>query len=393
MAGIYIHVPFCGSRCIYCDFYSTTQGPEQQEAYVSALCNELSAPLPVADAGTHVSTVYFGGGTPSRLTPAQIGRILRGIGRRFHVAADAEVTLEMNSDDVEAFFSHQSDILRKQGGVDSLAVNRISLGVQTFDDNTLHLLRRRHDAAGAVQAVRHLQQLGFDNISIDLIYGLPGQSLAQWEHDLDTAFGLGIQHLSAYALSYEPGTPLWRMREQGVVRESTEEDTITMYQRLCQRAQEAGFDHYEISNFALPGFHSRHNSSYWHQIPYYGYGPGAHSYDGLATRWANHPSLSAYINYWGNPVFGDSVAEPPRLIEHLTEDERFDEFVMCGLRIQEGIDLQRLQEQFGPSRLSALIASAQPYLRSGNLALHNHYLHLTPQSLMISDAIIRELMA
>ena len=391
MAGIYIHVPFCGSRCIYCDFYSTTQGPEQQEAYVCALCNELAAPLPVSDFETKVGTIYFGGGTPSRLTPVQIDRILTAIGQRFNVAPDAEVTIEMNPDDVSTFI-HAAPALFSPSH-DRIAFNRVSLGIQTFQDSILSFLHRRHNATQAIAAVKTLRLAGIQNISIDLIYGLPGQTLASWEHDLDVAFQLGVQHLSAYALSFEQGTPLWLMQEQGTVCEADEQLSVAMYKRLCQRAEQAGFVHYELSNFALPGFHSRHNSSYWHNIPYYGYGPGAHSYDGVATRWSNKPSLSTYLHYWNRPVLDEGTAETPCLIEHLTEDECFDEFVMCGLRIREGIDLQRLPEQFGASRRSTLITSAQPYLRSGDLALHDQHLHLTPQSLMISDAIIRELMA
>ena len=270
----------------------------------------------------------------------------------------------------------------------------------------LRFLRRRHDAETAINAVGQLQEAGIHNISIDLIYGLPGQTMELWQRDLDIAFSLGIQHLSAYALSYEEGTALWHMRQQGSICETDEETMVNMYELLCQRAQAAGFDHYEISNFALPGFQSRHNSSYWTGTPYLGFGPGAHSYDGLSTRWSNHPDLDTYLAYWGSPT-APTVATPagrvaggfpagspsPRSIEHLTEAERYDEFVMCGLRTRQGIDLEALEARFGHQRHAYLLRMAAPHLNAGTLALSGHHLHLTQKSLMTSDDVMSDLMA
>ena len=461
MAGIYIHVPFCASRCIYCDFYSTTQGPEQREAYVRALCREIgngqwtmdpshphrgldprslpsrtansqqpTANSPLGPKGrfferseseelvnsstrqlVNLSTIYFGGGTPSQLTPSQIRTILRAIASRFDIAPDAEVTIEMNPDDVTTFFAHDADLIHHDKETDAFPhINRVSLGIQSFDDTTLRLLRRRHDAAKAVEAVQFLQELGIRNISIDLIYGLPGQTMSAWEHDLDSAFSLGVQHLSAYALSIEEGTPLWHMRNEGSVLETDDETSVAMYQRLCQRAKEAGFEHYEISNFALPGYHSRHNSSYWIGQPYYGFGPGAHSYDGRATRWANRPDLDAYISYWENCPLSTANSQQPtansplgpkgRLtlqelssIEHLSDDDLYNEAVMCGLRTCQGIDLSPFESRFGAARTSYLQRMAAPHLASGALAITNGHLHLTQKSLMTSDDIMSDLMA
>lgn len=376
-AALYIHIPFCRSRCAYCDFFSTTREAEMP-AYVQALCHEVEArrsELPHA----RVRTIYIGGGTPSLLSPTLLHQILNTVYANYEIDSDAEVTMEMNPDD-------PVDVARLRH------INRVSLGIQTFDDDLLRLIRRRHDSASAIQAVRHLQAAGIRNISIDLIYGLPGQALAQWEHDLDTAFSLGVQHLSAYALSYEEGTLLTRWRDEGRIREASDELSVEMYQRLCQRAREAGFEHYEISNFALPGFQSRHNSSYWTGIPYLGFGPGAHSYDGLRMRRANLPDLNKYLSFYSSPRGGHEGAAPCSY-EQLSDPDLHDEAVMCGLRTREGIDLQQFLARFGQSRLDTLLTNAAPHLSAGRLILAADHLHLAEHALMTSDDIMSDLMA
>lgn len=401
--GIYVHVPFCRSRCAYCDFFSTIR-EEMAASYVEALCREITTrrhELPHA----HVRTIYFGGGTPSLLSPALLRQVLETIYEHYDVDADAEVTLEMNPDDWPFTVSpckgeevsaarDDSDLtaLLHQGTAGKGRFNRVSLGIQSFDDALLRLVRRRHDAATAIQVVRALQHEGIDNISIDLIYGLPGQTMAQWEHDLDTTFSLGVQHLSAYALSYESGTLLTRWRDEGLVREVTDEQSVKMYEHLCQRAREAGFEHYEISNFARPGFHSRHNSSYWTGAPYLGFGPGAHSYDGLRTRRANRPSLDDYLR---GPI--------PYDLEVLTDDELYDEAIMCGLRTSRGIALHDIEHRFGPDRLLDLMHMAEPHLAAGRLILDcaspstssssATHLRLAESAIMISDDIMSDLMS
>ena len=367
--SLYVHIPFCRSRCAYCDFFSTTREAEK-EAYVKVLCNEIverSHEL----LSTRVRTIYIGGGTPSQLSPTLLQQILECVYDNYEVDAEAEVTVEMNPDDIdpsptlpglapnpspkgEGNFWKGAECLESRLG----PVNRISLGIQTFDDDLLRLIRRRHDSATAIRAVKALQAAGVDNISIDLIYGLPGQTMAQWEHDLDLAFDLGIQHLSAYALSYEAGTPLTRWRDEGRICEVDDELSVAMYERLCQRARQTGFEHYEISNFALPGRHSRHNSSYWQGVPYLGFGPGAHSYDGLRTRRANRPSLDDYLR---GPI--------PYDLEVLTDDELYDEAVMCGLRTSRGIALHDIERRFGPDRLHYLLHMAEPHIAAGRLIL------------------------
>ena len=388
MAGLYVHIPFCKSRCIYCDFYSTTREAEQ-EAYVDALCqeirtrrHELTAP---AEGLVRVHTIYIGGGTPSLLSTQQLARIFQTIHENYAVEEDAEVTVEMNPED-SVNLAQQREI------------NRISLGIQTFDNGLLRFLRRRHSAERAVEAVRSLQAAGIHNISIDLIYGLPGQTLQQWEHDLDVAFSLGVQHLSAYALSYESGTPLWQLRQQGRVEEVSDEVSVEMYRRLCERARQAGFEHYEISNFALPGFHSRHNSSYWTGEPYLGFGPGAHSFDGVRTRRANAPDLRKYIEDSppALPVREGAVCPEGHAhgsFEILSDSELYDEMVMCGLRTRRGINLHRLLDRFGQQRYDYLLRCARPHLTAQRLAITDGHLHLTESALMVSDDVMSDLMA
>ena len=384
MAGLYVHIPFCKSRCIYCDFYSTTREAEQ-EAYVGALCREIRErrhELPAeADGRVCARTIYIGGGTPSLLSPAQLARIFGCIRENYAVADGAEVTVEMNPEDVVV-----DEALSLAGGLANGTFNRVSLGIQTFDDDLLRLLRRRHSAERAVEAVKSLQLVGAQNISIDLIYGLPGQTLELWERDLDVAFSLGVQHLSAYALSYEEGTPLWRMRQRGEVQEAADELSVRMYERLCQRAREAGFEHYEISNFALPGYHSRHNSSYWTGEAYLGFGPGAHSFDGRRTRRSNHSSLSNYLS-------ASRGGEVPHDVEVLSDEELYEEAVMCGLRTCRGVDLAEIGHRFGRQRLDYLLQQASSHLRGGRLAIEHEHLRLTEAALMISDDVMSDLMA
>lgn len=348
-------------------------------AYVEALCRELRG-RQAELAHEHVNTIYFGGGTPSLLPSSLLQRVLDNIYACYRVAEDAEVTLEVNPDD----------------SVDASAfgrINRISLGVQTFDDELLRLIRRRHDSATAIQAVRRLQDAGIKNISIDLIYGLPGQTMKTWERDLDQAFALNVQHLSAYALSYEEGTLLSRWRQEGKIQEASDELEVRMYELLCERSREAGFEHYEISNFARPGFHSRHNSSYWTGIPYAGFGPGAHSYDGARTRRANRTNLTRYLQLMSQEDTDPMTDECLAAFERLSTADLYDEAVMCGLRTRRGIDLEQLEKRFGQERLQELLQQAEEHLHQRRLKLIGSHLRLTEKSLMISDDIMSDLMA
>lgn len=390
MPGIYIHVPFCESRCAYCDFYSTTL-LRHRTAYVDAVCRELALRLPeLQDAP--IETIYFGGGTPSTLTIEELRRILMKApsnsprrGRNLESAMHesplfgrglGEATLEANPDDLTEEYVQ---------GLRTLPFNRVSIGIQSFHDRTLRLVGRRHTAQEAIEAVRRCQRSGLTNISIDLIYGLPGETLDDWVYSLDQAIALGVPHISAYHLTYEEGTRLWRMKEQGIVSPIDEEHSIRAFELLREKLLAAGYEHYEISNFAQPGYHSRHNSSYWQGIPYIGIGPGAHSYDGTDRRW----NLSSLTDYIATP----EGKEVPHEVEHLTTEERYDERIITELRTACGIDLTSLLADFGERYHTHCLRCATPYINRGQL-IHtaDNHLRLTPESIFISDAVMRDLL-
>ena len=388
MAGIYIHVPFCESRCAYCDFYSTTL-LRHRSAYVDTVCRELQLRLGELQ-GSPIETIYFGGGTPSTLRIEELSTILTslrnfqlssltlaplGVDLRFNFQL-AEITLEANPDDLTEEYVQ---------GLRSLPFNRVSIGIQSFHDRTLKLVGRRHTAQEAIDAVLRLQRAGLTNISIDLMYGLPGETLEDWTYSLEQAIALGVPHISAYHLTYEEGTRLWRMKEQGIVSPIDEEQSIRAFELLREKLLAAGYEHYEISNFALPGYHSRHNSSYWKGIPYIGVGPGAHSYDGSNRRW----NLSSLTDYIATPP-GEDV---PHEVEHLSTEERYDERIITELRTARGIDLTSLLADFGERYHAHCLRCAAPYIHRGQL-IHtaDNYLRLTPESIFISDAVMRDLL-
>lgn len=370
MKGLYIHVPFCHSRCIYCDFFSTTSGKEQREQYVQTLCKEIGERRNYGGA-PRLASIYLGGGTPSTLSAEQLALIFQTIGQHYSLCPDAEITLEANPDDVVPSFVE---------AIKALPINRVSLGIQTFDDEILKLLRRRHSTAQAKEAVRLLHSSGIENISIDLIYGLPGQGMDHWEADLEQMAQLPIAHLSAYALIYEEGTPIEKMRQRGTVKEAAEELSLAMYRRLISKTREMGMKHYEISNFAMPGLEAKHNSSYWDNKPYVGCGPGAHSYDGTRRRF-NLPELNAYCN--GDIRF---------TTEELTPEERFNERIMTALRTCQGLNLSELESEFSHERRNALLESAASYIRKGLMAVDNERLLITQEGIFLSDMIISDLM-
>ena len=377
MPGIYIHVPFCESRCAYCDFYSTTL-MRHRSAYVDTVCRELQLRLPELQ-GVPIETIYLGGGTPSTLTIEELSSILTSL-RNFHLSSFnfqlAEITLEANPDDLTEEYVQ---------GLRTLPFNRVSIGIQSFHDRTLRLVGRRHTAQEAIEAVHRCQRMGLTNISIDLMYGLPGETLDDWAYSLDQAIALGVPHISAYHLTYEEGTRLWRMKEQGIVSPIDEEQSIRAFELLHEKLLAAGYEHYEISNFALPGYHSRHNSSYWQGIPYIGIGPGAHSYDGTNRRW----NLSSLTDYIATPE-GEDV---PHEVEHLTTEERYDERIITELRTARGIDLTSLLADFGDRYHTHCLRCATPYIHRGQL-IHtaDNHLRLTPESIFISDAVMRDLL-
>ena len=371
--ALYIHVPFCEKRCIYCDFYSTTSGSEVRQRYVEALCRELITQRELMGAG-EVKSIYFGGGTPSQLSIGELAQIFQTIRLHYTVNPQAEITFEANPDDVTN---------ERVGAWQQLGINRVSLGVQTFDDDLLTVLRRRHTAAQAREAVRALTEGGLTNVSIDLIYGLPLQSLARFTQDLAEAFALPITHLSSYALSVEDGTSLSRMVARGELTPADDELCLACYEALMDAASQAGFTHYEISNFAREGYHSRHNTAYWDGTPYLGCGPGAHSYDGKDRRWYNLPHLANYLQ---------SPGTPPQEVETLSVDEQYDDLLFTALRTRRGLSLQTVAYRFGIHRLDYLRRQAERQLAVGNLEEENGVYRLTRKGIFISDTIISDLM-
>lgn len=368
MAGLYVHIPFCKSRCVYCAFYSTTNH-EMAERYVSALCHELDIRSDYCD--PKWQTVYLGGGTPSTLTHDQLQRLFSHI----DCTHSTEITIECNPDDLTPEFATL---------LSTLPVNRVSMGAQTFDDARLRFLRRRHSAADVSRAVENLRNAGIDNISIDLIYGFPDETLSQWDDDITTALSLKVEHLSAYCLSYEEGTPLYRLLNEGKIQEADDELTRTMYYHLIDRLADAGYEHYEISNFALPGRRAKHNSSYWNSTPYMGIGAAAHSFDGKSRQW-NAADLPIYIK----EVENENI---PFERETLNTPERYNDIVMLSLRTCEGIDLALLKSTFGTKLHAYLLRQAAKYINSGLLIHENDRLHLSRQGLYVSDMVMSELM-
>ena len=375
MAGVYVHIPFCASRCSYCDFFSTLQLADAGTSYVEAVVAE--ARLRRGElCGAQVKTLYLGGGTPSQLPLPLLSRLVDGLHETLDLSGVEEFTVEANPDDVSPEWCR---------GVIALGVNRVSMGVQSFEDPILRLIGRRHTARQAMDAVANLREAGINNISIDLIFGLPGQTVTSWTASVEQAIALKPQHISAYGLTYEEGTRLWHQRERGEVVEVPEEQCLEMYRILVDELQAAGYEHYEISNFALPGYHSRHNSSYWDDTPYLGLGAAAHSYDGKVRRWNPH-DLRLYID----KVLAGELACG---LEELSRSERYDERVMLGLRTARGVDAERLRVDFGDEAWRHFINEARRHIEAGNLRVEesDRYV-LTRDGIMLSDSIIRDLM-
>ncbi len=374
MAGIYVHIPFCGQRCIYCDFFSTVGLQHLAGDYVNALLVE--ARLRVAELGKDaVRTLYVGGGTPSTLSAEHWQRLIAGLRERFMLSELDEFTVEVNPDDVTQAYMEN---------LHRLGVNRVSMGVQSLVDEELRTINRRHTASQAMDAVRYIHEAGIDNVSIDLIYGLPGQTLSSWRRSVEGALRLGVQHISAYNLSYEPGTRLWHLRESGAVHEADDDLCVDMYHTLVQMLGSANFEHYEISNFALPGYYSRHNSAYWDGTPYLGLGASAHSYDGAVRRY-NPGDLHGYIR---SLLSGQSVA----VAEPSQWWERYDEMVMVRLRTARGLDVQAVAEKFGEKASRHLMREARRHVQGGLLRQAGNHLVLTASGVMMSDSVIRDLM-
>ena len=373
MAGIYLHIPFCKRRCIYCDFYSTTQN-EKKAAYINALCRELDQRKSYLE-GEKIETIYLGGGTPSQLEAKDFEQIFQALYRLYEISPEAEITIEANPDDLTDEYV---------GMLRTFPFNRLSMGIQTFQEDILRLLHRRHTAQQAVEAFNRCRKAGFTNISIDLMYGLPGETLQTWETDLHQAVSMKPEHISAYHLIYEEGTVLWKLREQHRVEEADEDLSVSLFTQLIHKLKDNGYQHYEISNFCLPGMHSRHNSSYWTGKKYLGCGPSAHSYNGISRQW-NVASLDRYIEQVNN---GQTYFE----VEDLDLYTRYNDFVITTIRTIWGMQLDALKEQFGKKLYNYCLRMAQPHLSQGTLELSNNVLKLTEKGVFISDGIMSDML-
>ena len=406
MAGLYIHIPFCESRCIYCGFYSTTSLKLRDE-YIDALRKEMTLrPLSLElgkDEG--INTIYLGGGTPSQLSSSQLLRLFEAISNYgITPKSHPEITMECNPDDITPEFCET---------LKQLPINRISMGAQTFSDTRLHFLHRRHNAEEVRLAIQRLRAIGIHNISIDLMFGFPNETLEEWKNDIREAVRLGVEHISAYSLMYEEGTALYKMLEQGKIQEIDEEVSCQMFETLCDMLIEAGYEHYEISNFAKPGYRSRHNSSYWHEIPYIGIGAAAHSYkrfplsaapkaqptETQVTRSWNVASLQTYITSIQRGIL-------PSESEQLNLSTRYNDLITTALRTSDGINLAKMKEEFGESFLQRLLQEADDKIKRGLMEItskkiienKSHHeqeekvLRLTRKGIYISDDIMGDFM-
>ena len=381
MAGLYIHIPFCESRCIYCGFYSTTT-LSLRDKYVDAICREMQLrPItPYIGEGEKISTIYLGGGTPSQLTNHQIIRIFNGIQQAYsnHIAPieDMEITVECNPDDITEDFCKT---------ISQLPINRISMGVQTFQDSRLRFLHRRHNASDIPTAIKRLRNIGIHNISIDLMFGFPQETLEEWEYDILQALNLGVEHISAYSLMYEEGTVLYQLLQQQKCKDIDEELSRKMYDTLIDTLRQAGYEHYEISNFALPGYYSRHNSSYWHETPYIGIGAAAHSYNKNTRSW----NIADIRKYMDSILLAEKL---PAEIETLDINTRYNDLITTALRTKEGINLPKMRKEYGEKLFKQLMKDAQQEIERGLMKNSGTHLSLTREGLYISDDIMSNFM-
>lgn len=367
--GLYIHVPFCKQKCIYCDFYSLPHQESRMDDYTAAVCAHLTETAPFA-AGHMVDTVYFGGGTPSYLGPARLGKILKTIHKKYRVAKDAEITLEANPDSAGDWKALRA--LRRAG------VNRVSLGMQSACDEELARIGRVHTQAQTAAAVEAVRRAGIKNLSLDLIYGLPEQSLERWQENLSAAVALGPEHLSCYGLKVEEGTPLFRQREAFTL--PGDDAQADMYLYTVEFLEQMGYGQYEISNFARAGKESRHNLKYWNLDEYAGFGPGAHS-DFGGVRYAYARDLDGYIRgvQTGAPMLSESERIPPL--------DRDTEWVMLGLRLSRGLDPREFERRFR-RRFSCFLPFLEQCRQNGYACEEEGRWHLTPKGFLVSNQII-----
>lgn len=373
MAGIYIHIPFCKKACFYCDFHFSTQ-LDTKNAMVKAIVREMELRKDYLNQEV-VETIYFGGGTPSLLKKEELAEIMGAARELFKVSDNAEVTLEANPDDLQ---SPGILIMLKGEGI-----NRLSIGIQSFFDNHLSWMNRAHNATQAVESVKMAQEAGFDNITIDLIYGIPGMTMDMWKENIRKALELNIQHISAYCLTVEEQTVLHKMVKEGKVSEAPDTDVEAQVNVLVEELEKAGFERYEISNFCKPGMESRHNSSYWKGIHYLGLGPSAHSYNGTAREW-NAPNNPIYIK---QVHIGDGFSDT----EPIDETTAYNEYVMTRLRTSWGVDFAEVKQKFAIDMEDDFEEELNFLIEDEEAVVENGVLKLTHMGKFFADGIAASL--
>lgn len=372
MAGIYIHIPFCRQKCYYCDFYSVASLKHATELQ-EMLCKELEFQKDYLQ-GEKIESIYIGGGSPSILSPEEITKIIEKIYQLHLVKENAEITLEANPDDLN--IRYLEELFKSK-------INRLSIGIQSFSDDDLKLMNRRHTSKQAIETIKEAQKIGFKNISIDLIYGLPNMTTAKWENHLNKAFDLNIQHISSYHLTYEPRTVFARMLEKNEIKPIEEDSSYEQFLLLRKKSQEAGFIHYEISNFAKPNFLAVHNTNYWKQIKYLGIGPSAHSYDGENRQW-NISHIADYIKSMRKNKI-------PFEKEILNQNDKYNDYIMTSLRTIWGIDLDYVEKNFGEDLSKKCLKSSKPFIEKNMLIKKQNNLTLAKNCLFVADKLISEL--
>ena len=370
MSGIYIHIPFCKQACHYCDFHFSTSLKKKGEL-VNALCKELV--LRKSELIGEVETIYFGGGTPSLLSSEEMQQIFETIYSNFTVSENPEITLEANPDDLSKEQIHKFT---------NSQINRLSIGIQSFFEEDLKLMNRAHNATEALESIKEAKQY-FENISIDLIYGIPGMSSERWQENLEIALKLDVPHLSCYALTVEPKTALKKFIEKGIVPPVDEEVAKQHYEILLREAEKAGLENYEFSNFGKPGFHSRNNTAYWEGKPYLGIGPSAHSYDGTSRSW-NVANNTKYIKSIEAGIL-------PSETEILSKEDKYNEYIMTGLRTKKGVSLEKVESEFGKNYFDYLMKQAENPLKYEFLILESNTLNISKKGKFLSDGIAADL--
>ena len=372
MAGLYLHIPFCRQACVYCDFHFSTS-LKYREPMVNAILREMELQKDFFK-GETLQSLYFGGGTPSVLEHEEIVALVQRAFKTFRWAADPEITLEANPDDLSQ---------EKLTQLKAAGINRLSIGVQSFRDSDLQFMNRSHNAEQSISCLQNARQAGFNNITLDLIYGLPNMDDEAWKDQVRQALNLGVPHISSYALTVEPRTALHHKIEKGEHPPLDEEQAARQFKILWEMLDKAGFEHYEVSNFARPGFRARHNSSYWQGRPYLGVGPSAHSFRAMHRYW----------NVSNNALYRKAIekGELAQEYEELSEKDRFNEYLMTALRTREGLNLLEIEKTFAPEYSYYLMKEVEPVLRKGQLHLRDRRLFIPQEWRFHSDGIAASL--